>query len=67
MNPSDCNAQTGRVEARTNMDEYEGIFVDDEDLDHVLIYTALDDESGGFDDESGCLGVVLFFIAILVF
>ncbi len=42
------------------MDDYEGIFVDDEDLDHLLIYSAL-------DDESGCLGMVLFFIALLVF
>ena len=49
------------------MDDYEGIFVDDEDLDHLLIYSALEDESGGFNDESGCLGMVLFFIALLVF
>jgi hypothetical protein len=49
------------------MDDYEGIFVDDEDLDHLLIYSALDDDSGGFDDESGCVGVVLFFIALLAF
>mgnify|MGYP001252882836 CR=1 FL=1 len=41
------------------MDDYEGIFVDDEELDHLLIYSAL-------DDESGCLGEVLLFIAMLV-
>ena len=49
------------------MDDYEGIFVDDEGLDHLLIYSALEDDSGGSDDESGCLGVVLLFIALLVF
>jgi len=27
------------------MDDYEGIFVDDEELDHLLIYSALDDEA----------------------
>ena len=49
------------------MDDYEGIFVDDEDLDHLLIYSVLEDESGGFNEESECLGMVLFFIALLVF
>ena len=59
--------QTNQVKRKSNMDDYEGIFVDDEELDHLLIYSALDDESGGFNDESGCLGMVLFFIAVLVF